>query len=120
MKTYIKNYGITQSYIKKNNKQSMNEVKWKADYDGNMAHLDLNILANGKKDHINMTLDNDDLMRILNTNTVNQPIDQRLRSDFLVTSVNKKTRKPRRKSKKSRKNKKNNSRSSNSSKTISL
>ena len=97
MTTYIKNYGITQSYIKKNNKQTMNELKWKADYDGNMAHLDLNILANGKKDHINMTLDNDDLMRILNTNTVNQPIDQRLRSDFLLTSVKKKTRKPRRK-----------------------
>jgi len=124
MKTYIKNYGITQSYIKKNNKQTMNELKWKADYDGNMAHLDLNILTNGKKDHINMTLDNDDLMRMLNNKTVGKPIDQRLRSDFFLKDFslkNKKTRKPRRKAKRnSTKSRKNITSRSNSSKTISL
>lgn len=106
MKTYIKNYGITQSYIKKNNKQTMNELKWKADYDGNMAYLDLNILANGKRDHVAMTLDNDDLMRILNNKTVNQPIDQRLLKDFSINKKKSKSVKRRRTpKKKTRKNK---------------
>lgn len=110
MKTYMKNYGITQSYIKKNNKQSMNELKWKADYDGKNAYLKMDILANGKKKHIQMTLDNDDLMRILNTDTVNQPIDQRLLKDFSLNKFKSKSKKRKRNPKK--RTKKNKSQSS--------
>lgn len=107
MKTLIKNYGITQSYMKKNNKQSMNELKWNANYDGNNAYLKMDISANGKKKHIQMTLDNDDLMRLLNTTSVSQPIDQRLIKDFSVKKSKslKKKRKPKTSSKKTRKNK---------------
>ena len=104
MTTYIKNYGITQSYIQRKNKRSMNELKWKADYDGNLAHLDVDLSANGKKDHIAMTLDNDDLMQILNTERDHSPIDQRLRNDFLLSNSIRK--KPRRKQKKTKKLKK--------------
>lgn len=83
MTTYIKNYGVTQSYIQNKNKKSMNELKWIADYDGNNAHIHVDILGDGKKEQMNLTLNNDDLMQLFNRNTINQPIDHRLRNDFL-------------------------------------
>lgn len=83
MTTYIKNYGVTQSYIQNKNKKSMHELKWIADYDGNNAHIHVDILGDGKKEHMNLTLNNEDLMQLFNSDTVNQPIDYRLRNDFL-------------------------------------
>ena len=100
MTTYIKNYGVTQSYILNKNKKSMNELKWIADYDGNNAHIHIDILGDGKKEHMNLTLNNEDLMQLFNRDTVNQPIDHRLRNDFLQPKRNKTRRikKARRKS----------------------
>ena len=83
MTTYIKNYGVTQSYIQQKNKKSMNELKWIADYDGNDAHLHIDMLADGKKEQMNLTLNNEDLMQLLNKDTDHQPIDHRLWNDFL-------------------------------------
>ena len=108
MTTYIKNYGVTQSYILNKNKKSMHELKWIADYDGNNAHIHVDILGDGKKEHVNLTLNNEDLMQLFNRDTVNQPIDDRLRTDFLPNksiSNSNKTRRIKKSKRKSSRNK---------------
>jgi hypothetical protein len=93
--TYIKNYGIAETYI--NNKKS--SLEWEGEYDGNIGKI--KVENNGKKE--NIEFDNEDLLKLLNHREVNEPIDQRLIRDFL--SPTKKTKSKRKKTKSSRKNK---------------
>jgi 6-pyruvoyl-tetrahydropterin synthase len=67
----------------------MSEIKWDANYDGKNAHVLLNINKDGKKQKIDMNLDNSDLAKLLNIPTVNEPLDERLMLDFV--SDNQKT-----------------------------
>jgi hypothetical protein len=90
MNTYIKNVGMTKTFINNNNKKSNKEIKWDGDYDGKIAKLNLNINDNGKKEDIHMELTNDDLLKLLNTPSINMPIDKRLESDFLINNDKKK------------------------------
>ena len=80
--TYIKNKGMTKTIIHANNKNRTNEIKWDADYDGNTANVSINSNNNGKHDKVHFTLNNEDLANILNVDTVNMPIEQRLKRDF--------------------------------------
>ena len=86
MKTYVKNIGMTKTYINENDKIYKNELKWDGKYDGNIAKLNLDVNNNGKKENIHMELDNQDLLNILNKQAVNMPIDQRLKTDYLNTN----------------------------------
>jgi hypothetical protein len=104
MKTYVKNIGMTKTIINKDNDIFNAEVKWNGDYDGNIAKLNVDIDNNGKKEQIHMELDNDDLIKLLNTNSVNMPIDERLKNDYLIKSKKSKKSKKSRKYKKSNKN----------------
>jgi hypothetical protein len=92
--TYIKNVGITKTLINNNNETYANEMKWEGDYNGEIAKFNLDINDNGKKDYIHMELNNDDLLNILNTKSVNTPIHERLKNDYLFNkqykSLNKK------------------------------
>lgn len=83
MNTYIKNVGMTKTLININNKKSNKEIKWDGDYNGKIAKLNLNINDNGKKKGIHMELNNDDLLKLLNTPSINMPIDKRLEHDYL-------------------------------------
>ena len=84
---YIKNKGITKLVIKNNSKKDEKTFKWNIDYDGNEADVELDIKDNKNRKHYNWKLDNDDLAKILNVPTVEKPIDQRLRDDFLLKDI---------------------------------
>lgn len=83
MNTYIQNFGVTKSYINKNNNQTSTEVKWKGNYDGETANIDLQLIEDGNKQNLKLKLDNDELMELLNIHPVNKPLEQRLINDFM-------------------------------------
>ena len=83
MNTYVKNIGMTKTYINENDKTYTNELKWDGKYDGNIAKLNLDVDNNGKKENIHLELDNQDLLNLLNKQAVNMPIDERLKLDYL-------------------------------------
>ena len=87
--TYIKNYGITETYLNNKNKSSL---EWDGEYNGNIGKLHIESNNNGKKENVNIEFDNEDLLNLLNHAEVNEPIDQRLINDFLTPS-NTKTKK---------------------------
>ena len=89
LNTYIKNRGTTKTIIhdnsnshKHNTLNAVNELKWDADYDGDVANISITSDTNGNKKHFNITLDNNDLEHILNIPSVDMPIHKRLKNDF--------------------------------------
>ena len=82
LNTYIKNRGTTKTIIHNNNHNAVNQLEWDADYDGNVANISVDLINNGKVGHYDVKLDNDDLAKILNVNSVKSPIHKRLKNDF--------------------------------------
>jgi len=80
--TYINNKGITKTVIQSNQNRHVNEMKWDAKYNGDIANIKLDINENGKNNHYDLTFDNEDLANILNVATINEPIHNRLKKDF--------------------------------------
>jgi hypothetical protein len=84
LNTYIQNRGITKTIIHNNNEHYLNEMKWDADYDGEIANLSLDINDNNKNQHIDLKLNNEELSELMNLPSVEKSIDKRLKSDFLL------------------------------------
>lgn len=82
LNTFIKNTGTTKTIIHNNNKNNVNEIKWDADYDGSEANISLNFTNNGEREKYHFSLDNNDLANILNINSVDLPLERRLKRDF--------------------------------------
>jgi hypothetical protein len=82
LNTYIKNRGTTKTIIHNNNHNEVNQINWDADYDGDIATISIDANANGKSKHFDIKLDNNDLANLLNVQSVNMPIDKRLKMDF--------------------------------------
>ena len=82
LNTYIKNQGTTKTIIHDNNRNLVNEINWDADYDGNIANISVNTDTDGKRNHFDVSLDNQDLANILNIESIDMPIDKRLKMDF--------------------------------------
>jgi len=82
LNTYIKNRGLTQTIIHKNNQNQFNEINWDADYDGNNANISVTSNKNGRQNNFNISLDNQDLANILNVPSINMPLHKRLQMDF--------------------------------------
>lgn len=82
LNTFIKNRGTTKTIVYNNNRNLVNQVDWDADYDGNQANISFDTNNNGNYNHYDFTLDNQDLADILNVQSVNMPIDKRLKMDF--------------------------------------
>lgn len=81
--TYVKNQGETKFIIHDNNQNIVKKYKWDVDYDGNKANIDVDTInQNGKKEHYNVQLNNDDLANILKIKSNNTPIDEQLLNDF--------------------------------------
>lgn len=99
----IENYGVTKSYIQKNNKKSFNELKWKGKYDGNKAHIELLLNEDGNKEYMQMKLTNKELMELLNVKPIETPLDQKLLMDFMP--MRSKTRKSKTRKSKTKKRK---------------
>jgi hypothetical protein len=87
MSTHIQNYGFTKTFIKDNNNNLQNEVKWIGDYDGDKANIQLDINDNGDKKLVSMQLDNNDIMGLLGIQPVKMSLDNRLTNDFLNTPI---------------------------------
>lgn len=84
MTTYIKNKGITQTFFQDNHHhKKSSQIKWDADYNGKHANINVDVQNNGKKNKYRMQLNNNDLAKLLSIPSVNQPLEQRLHSDFL-------------------------------------
>ena len=86
LNTHIKNRGLTQTLVRNNNKNQINQINWDADYDGNTANISITSNADGNTKHFDVQLDNQDLASILNVPSISIPIDKRLKMDF-VTSI---------------------------------
>jgi hypothetical protein len=91
LNTFIKNRGSTKTIIHDssssnnnscNDINAVNELKWDADYDGDVANISVTSNTNGEKKHFNISLDNNDLEHILNIPSVDMPIHKRLKMDF--------------------------------------
>lgn len=82
LNTYIKNRGITKTIIHDNNHNHVNQINWNADYDGDVANISFDTNTDGKRNHFDLSLNNEDLANILNIPSVNTPIDKRLKMDF--------------------------------------
>jgi hypothetical protein len=82
LNTYIKNRGITKTIFHDGNHNHVNEIEWDTDYDGDIANISLDTNTNGKHQHYDVKLDNQDLANILNIQGVNMPIHKRLQMDF--------------------------------------
>ena len=78
----IKNVGSTKTYFKNNSGKHFNKVNWNADYDGNQAHIHMKTNEDGVKRQIYYNLDNRDLANLLNVDSVNVPVHERLKRDF--------------------------------------
>lgn len=61
-----------------------NKIKFEADYNGDVANISIDVDDNGRKEHYDTQLTNEDLDNILNIPSVNKPIDQRLLNDFKI------------------------------------
>ena len=86
MSTYIKNYGITKTFIKDNEHKLNHEIQWMGDYDGQTANIHFDIDDNGSKEFVSMQLDNNDLMKLLGVQPVQMPLEERLSQKFLGKS----------------------------------
>jgi hypothetical protein len=87
MSTHIQNYGFTKTYIKDNNNNLQNEVKWIGDYDGDKANIQLDINDNGNQQLVSMQLDNNDIMNLLGVQPIKMSLETRLTNDFLNTPI---------------------------------
>jgi hypothetical protein len=80
--TYIKNRGMTKTIIHNNNRNTVNETNWDADYDGNIANVSLDLIKNGRNKHLDFKFTNNDLANLLTIPSVRQPIHKRIKMDF--------------------------------------
>jgi hypothetical protein len=84
--TLVLNSGSTQSVLIKNGKAKTNGVQWNANYDGDIANVDLKLNDNGRENHYKVEMTNDELENIANMlvepRPVNKPIHNRLLEDF--------------------------------------
>jgi len=83
MTTYIQNKGITQTVIQNDNYAGKSEIKWDADYDGNIANIKVDTNDNKKKNKYRFQLNNSDLADLLSMPTVKNSLEYRLQSDYL-------------------------------------
>jgi hypothetical protein len=81
--TFIKNRGTTKTIIHANNRNQISEVNWDADYDGDKFNIYVDSNDNGRHKQFDVTLDNEDLANMLNISTINEPLEKRLKKDFM-------------------------------------
>lgn len=82
LNNYVKTRGIASTIVRENNHSQINETKWDADYDGDVANIVVDTNNDGKLNHYKISLDNEDLANILTLPSVNVPLEQRLQMDY--------------------------------------
>ena len=87
MPSYVQNYGFTKTLFQDNNNNEFNNtVKWKGDYDGKLANIDVDINDNGNREFVSMQLNNDDIRNMFGVQPVEGSLEKRLANDFLSKS----------------------------------
>lgn len=86
MPSHIQNYGFTKTLFQDNDNKIHNLVKWKGDYDGKLANIDVDINDNGNREFVSIQLDNNDIRQLLGIQPVEVPLEKRLAEDFLYSS----------------------------------
>jgi len=81
---YLHNSGFTKTLFrnKKYKKNNSSEIRWNANYDGNIANISVDSDVNGTKNHKEVKLNNSDLAEMLSIPNVNERLDKRLMNDF--------------------------------------
>jgi len=77
--------GSAQSVTINNGKAKTNGLKWDANYNGDVANVDLNLNENGIEQHYKVEMTNEELEKIANmfaTRSSDEIIDKRLLADF--------------------------------------
>ena len=88
MPSYIQNYGFTKTLFKDNDNNVFdNIVKWKGDYDGKLANIDVDINDNGNREFVSMKLNNNDIRNIFGIKPVEVSLEKRLTKDFLYKPI---------------------------------
>ena len=82
MTSYINMYGYTKTMTKRNDKIRKNEINWKTNYDGDDAHINVNVNENGKQNSYNIELTDTDIDKLLSIQPISQPLHERLMQDF--------------------------------------
>ena len=75
----------SKGYIKQNNNNHVEGMKWNADYDGNEANIQLDVNKNGHVQHRKIQLHNKQLgtlAKLLSVPSVNKPLEKRLLDDY--------------------------------------
>jgi hypothetical protein len=76
---------MSPTIIQKPGVNNVNQLKWDADYNGEMSNLNLDVNTNGKKDNFTLQLSKGDLENLLNIPSVEKPLEDRLQDDFLIS-----------------------------------
>jgi len=88
MPSYIQNYGFTKTLIQDDdNNEFNNMVKWKGDYDGKRANIDVDINDNGHRELVSMRLNNNDIRNMFGIQPVEVSLEKRLTKDFLYKPI---------------------------------
>jgi hypothetical protein len=82
----IQNFGFTKTIINENDKKYNNELIWEGDYNGERANINVIMNDNGDIYDIKKQLTNNELSKLLGIPSVNIPLEERLRNDFLTPS----------------------------------
>ena len=88
MPSYIQNYGFTKTLFQDdNNNEFNNMVKWKGEYDGKLANIDVDINDNGNREFVSMQLNNNDIRNMFGIQPVEGSLEKRLTKDFLYKPI---------------------------------
>jgi len=75
----------SKGFIKQNNNNHVEGMKWNADYDGHEANIQLDVNKNGHVQHRKIQLHNKQLgtlAKLLSVPSVNKPLEKRLLDDY--------------------------------------
>jgi hypothetical protein len=81
------NIGSTNTTVKKNDIITNSSIDWSGNYNGKVADIHVSVDDNGRKEEMNIKLDNDDLTKLLGIPSINKQLDQRLMDDFYGSQV---------------------------------
>ena len=81
---YMKTKGVGKIYTQTGTERHSMEASWDVDYDGDEMDMNVDIVQDGKKQHIHEKLDNEDLAQLLNLPAKKRSLHDRLSQDFLI------------------------------------
>jgi hypothetical protein len=79
---FIQSKGLVKSVNFLNGKKEERGLEWDSDYNGKKAHVNLQMIQNGKKKTIHKEFDHSEIEDLLSLPSVKQNLDQRLIQDF--------------------------------------